>query len=319
MIDNLPAAPDPASDTPTVFNQKAAALVLAMVGMVPQINATTASLSALAAGGAFAIPYVWGQANVAGKMATSAAASASAATGFDIHKFSANGLDVSVILQQFDQSTSLNKGRMRVVKVSDPAAQLVFNLASRTDNGTYVHFDGAMVFASSANPFTTGDLVMLYFDRTGDKGDSSATTPILWVRDAKTSGSGGGTSASAATVRRNHNSVLANTVSGASVSSDLISLPAGRYRFRGSYPAYNVGYHRASLRVSGATSSLVDGTTEYASGSVSRSVLSGEIYLTSAQTLEVIHLTQNSVTNGLGVPSGSPPEIYGEIFFEKVA
>lgn len=37
-IDELPAAPDPATDTPALFSQKAAAMVLAQKGMIPQMN-----------------------------------------------------------------------------------------------------------------------------------------------------------------------------------------------------------------------------------------------------------------------------------------
>jgi hypothetical protein len=47
-IDELPAAPDPATDTPTLFSQKAAAMVLAQKGMIPQMNAFGAQANALA-------------------------------------------------------------------------------------------------------------------------------------------------------------------------------------------------------------------------------------------------------------------------------
>jgi len=47
-IDELPAAPDPATDTPALFSQKAAAMVLAQKGMIPQMNAFGAQANALA-------------------------------------------------------------------------------------------------------------------------------------------------------------------------------------------------------------------------------------------------------------------------------
>jgi hypothetical protein len=47
-IDELPAAPDPATDTPALFSQKAAAMVLAQKSMIPQMNAFGAQANALA-------------------------------------------------------------------------------------------------------------------------------------------------------------------------------------------------------------------------------------------------------------------------------
>jgi hypothetical protein len=47
-IDELPTAPDPATDTPALFSQKAAAMVLAQKGMIPQMNTFGAQANELA-------------------------------------------------------------------------------------------------------------------------------------------------------------------------------------------------------------------------------------------------------------------------------
>jgi hypothetical protein len=47
-IDELPASPDPATDTPALFSQKAAAMVLAQKGMIPQMNTFGAQANELA-------------------------------------------------------------------------------------------------------------------------------------------------------------------------------------------------------------------------------------------------------------------------------
>ena len=47
-MDELPAAPDPATDTPALFSQKAAAMVLAQKGMIPQMNTFGAQANELA-------------------------------------------------------------------------------------------------------------------------------------------------------------------------------------------------------------------------------------------------------------------------------
>lgn len=48
VITELPAAPDPAADTPQAFSEKAAAMVLAQKNMPPQLNAFATQANALA-------------------------------------------------------------------------------------------------------------------------------------------------------------------------------------------------------------------------------------------------------------------------------
>lgn len=48
VITELPAAPDPAADTPQAFSEKAAAMVLAQKNMPPQLNAFASQANALA-------------------------------------------------------------------------------------------------------------------------------------------------------------------------------------------------------------------------------------------------------------------------------
>lgn len=72
VITELPANPDPATDAPAIFSQKAAASVLAQKAMVPELNTWAGQVNALTAG-------VADSAATAASSATNAASSAAAA------------------------------------------------------------------------------------------------------------------------------------------------------------------------------------------------------------------------------------------------
>jgi len=291
-----------------------------MPAFISEANATQANMNSIAVGGGFSLPYIWGPGNNAGKLCTSAAANELSATAFDIHKIAASGLDVSVILQQFVQSSSAVKGQLRITKVSDPIAQLVFNVFSLSDNGIYVHFDGAMVFASSANPFASGDNVILTFTRTGDKGDTSASlVPVLWVREEFPSNTSGSSPTTGYNIRQ-LNTTIRNTL-GASLSSNRFTLPVGTYRFRASAPASGVGVHQIRLFNITGNFTVVNGSSEYSAGQVtSRSIVVGDFNVASPTVFELQHWCGSS-SGTLRMPIGNPysNEIYAEIYFEKIA
>jgi len=70
---------------------------------------------------------------------------------------------------------------------------------------------------------------------------------LLHVEDQKTSGSHGGSSVATTWTTRTLNTVVSNEISGASLSSNQITLPAGKYYFEASAPAYKINGHRIKL------------------------------------------------------------------------
>jgi hypothetical protein len=63
-----------------------------------------------------------------------------------------------------------------LVKLGDPSKWARFSILSFTQNSAlYNSFTIAFIDASDAAPFSTGDTVLAYFQRTGDKGDTGAT------------------------------------------------------------------------------------------------------------------------------------------------
>lgn len=324
-ISNLPSPPS--RSDPTNFPARADAFLSALPQFVNETNALAANLNTVASGGAYAIPYTWGTGGGAGLLNVGGGPSDQyLATSLDISNISASGQDISPLLEQFDQSTSTVKGYIRIVHVSDPARFMVFAITSRTSNTTpaYQWVQGSMVEATAVNPFASGDSVLLYFDRTGDKGDTGALTNVLWVRDQKATSTAGGSSA-AGTQTRTLNTTVLNSITGASLSSNQITLPAGTYRIKAVAPASDVSGHQLWIYSVTDSAVLISGQSMYTSNAAAHNgqalVNKAQLTLTATKVLELRHWTASAVTStGLGRASGSAQgEVYAEMFIEKVA
>ena len=182
-IDELPEAPDPANDTPQDFSAKAAASVLAQRKLPGQINAAIAEIGSMigaigviAAGGAFAIPYVFDTTTTdadpgAGKLRLSSATQ-NAATVMRLD-LTSGGQDYTTLIDTFDDSTSAVKGAIRLVKQGDITKWMTFNLTALATPSGYRNLTVVCTDSSAASPFSNGDALMLQFQRTGDKGQDA--------------------------------------------------------------------------------------------------------------------------------------------------
>jgi hypothetical protein len=121
----------------------------------------------------------------------------------------------------------------------------------------------------------------------------STSVGYLHVRDEKASGTDGGSSSSGVNVRV-LNTVVENTITGASLASNLITLPAGTYRIRASAPALLSGKTRAVLYNNTDSSVILLGTNENSDnaltgGVVSQSVISGKFILAAQKAVKINH------------------------------
>lgn len=147
--------------------------------------------------------------------------------------------------------------------------------------------------------------------------------PTLHVQDQKAANTAGGTFTSGSWQTRDLNTVVTNTITGASLASNQITLPAGIYDVEASAPAYAVGQHKAKLMVS-AGADLLIGTSEYIDASdptMSRSLVRGRIVLAAETVLELRHrCAVTAATNGFGTPSNfAVIEVYSDVLIRKVA
>lgn len=239
MLTPIPPFPALSDRADNSYNSKAFNWASHMANVFPgELNALLANLNSIAAGGAYAIPYVWGDPNAPGGINIGGGSpSQQYSFALDVGKTNAAAFNVHPLLQQFGHSTSEWKGYIRLVKATDPSAFLVFAVSSvGTDFPNYRVINGGAVHASSLNPFANGDPVMLYFDRNGDKGDTGPMNVYPYAEFTEQHASGvnaNGGAVATNTYIRNINTVVSNSIPGASLSGAIVTLPPGQYEFDG--------------------------------------------------------------------------------------
>lgn len=166
----------------------------------------------------------------------------------------------------------------------------------------------------------------------GDNDTSVATTAFvaaavaanyqtLIVSDTKAQNTHAGASV-AGVQTRVLNTVEKNTIAGASLASNQITLPAGTYSVLGFAPAYNVNGHRAHLYSVTDSATLLIGsnenstTTAAGDGVGTKSAVLGDITLAATKVLELRHYTTGIEASwglGLALNVSGTSEIYSKI------
>lgn len=150
----------------------------------------------------------------------------------------------------------------------------------------------------------------------------TGVAPYMRVHEEQPSGTNGGGNVSGLQTRV-LNTVLANTIPGASLASNQITLPAGTYRIDASAPTGGaVVRHQAQLYNVTDAVVLVNGTSETnnATATTNKSNIVGTFTLSATKALAVRHYMSTVVSpNGLGgaVSSGFP-EVYTVVAITKV-
>lgn len=141
----------------------------------------------------------------------------------------------------------------------------------------------------------------------------------IHARDEKPSGTGGGNSV-AGDQTRVLNTVVTNTIVGASLASNQITLPAGTYRVQARSPYFGGDRHRAFVYnvTSGAVAAL--GSCENAGAAfTTQSLVAGTVTIATTSVFELRHYMQTVTTNGLGdISADGRAEVYAELIFEQV-
>jgi hypothetical protein len=156
-------------------------------------------------------------------------------------------------------------------------------------------------------------------------GDTTQLMPFLHVREEQPSGTAGGASTASTWQQRVLNTVKTNGITGASLASNQITLPAGTYYVECSAPSYGTGQTKARLRNVTDSATAIVGQSHYVENgsyqSGGNSQVSGRITLSATKTLQLEHFTGTAqVTDGLGVAAGtSEVEVYAEVKIWKIA
>jgi hypothetical protein len=147
---------------------------------------------------------------------------------------------------------------------------------------------------------------------------------VLDVRDEKAANTAGGTFTSGAQQTRTLNTTAKNTITGASLASNQITLPAGTYLVQATAPGYAVNNHQARLYNTTDSSVAVLGTTEFSISTgpaPTSSFVNGVFTITASKVFELQHrCSSTAATNGFGAQANfGTTEVYAQVMIFKLS
>jgi hypothetical protein len=135
----------------------------------------------------------------------------------------------------------------------------------------------------------------------------------MLVQDQKANGTNGGTSV-VGTQTRVLNTVVNNTIYGASLASNQITLPAGTYRIKARAPVGSIDGNQAVFFNVTDTTSYFGSSNDGLSGVQSWSLVDCRFTIASAKVFELRHWTNVAVASGLGYnASAGNTEVYSQV------
>ena len=145
---------------------------------------------------------------------------------------------------------------------------------------------------------------------------------FLHIRDEKAATTQGGTFTNGAWRTRDLNTVKTNTITGASLASNQITLPAGTYFIQGYPTAFRVEGNISRIYNITDSSQVSLGTNMHCSGTGSQtsSTVSCIVTITGTKVFELQHYAQTTVASvGFGIRNETGVgEVYSEILIWKV-
>jgi hypothetical protein len=187
---------------------------------------------------------------------------------------------------------------------------------------TVLDADSVRVVFTDAPGTDDARVVVLASGGSGGGGGGGTTLSLLHVRDEKTAGTNGGAFTSGDWRTRDLNAVLTNEITGASLDSNQVTLPAGTYYIEAEAPSSvaTEGGPVSKARLRDITNSvtLLVGTTyrqnanATGAGSATESRIRGYFTLADTATIELQHRT--TVTHVYGVASDfGEVEVYSDL------
>lgn len=192
-------------------------------------------------------------------------------------------------------------------------------------DSTFSVIDEDSFASDSAVKVPTQQSVKAYVDAQVATTSDVFGSALLHLQDQQASGASGGTFTSGAWRTRTLNSVLTNEITGASLATNQITLPAGTYWIEAEAPGHRVDPHKAKLyNVTDASDTLI-GSSADSGGDASfvqtYSTIKGRFTIAAPKVFEIRHrCTSTRSTNGLGSASSfGVNEIYSDLRIWKIA
>lgn len=197
---------------------------------------------------------------------------------------------------------------------------ITLNVNSTGDKPVYN--ERGVISASNPAAWMTGVPIEFVYDGTNWRYKTvdavgNAISQYCYVRDEKTSGASGGSTSSMAWNTRDLNTIKVNRI-GASLASNRVTLPAGRYYIKAIAPCF-AGMHTRLGLYNVTTSTMLfigpTGRTNSGSAHIVETRVEGEFTFAASTTLELRMYTASGNTYGMGYPE-SPIAGIGEVYSE---
>jgi len=145
---------------------------------------------------------------------------------------------------------------------------------------------------------------------------------VAIFREEQSSGTTGGTFTSGSYTKRTLNTTVVNNITGCSIASSVITLPAGTFVVTGFAPAQEVGRNKLRIQNMTASTTLQIGNNCFANTTDGNSIATVNTVFTlaSASTIELQHRCAVTVASyGLGLAcSFSDVEVYASIIITRI-
>jgi hypothetical protein len=155
---------------------------------------------------------------------------------------------------------------------------------------------------------------------------AALNSSIAIFNETQASGTAGGTTVATTFTKRVLNTTVYNTITGCSIASSVITLPAGTFYIEASSPLYRPGRGRVILKNTTAGTNAILGNSQWSPTASDYpailTTLSGTVVTTANTNFELQYYASTTYANdGLGVASSiaSVSEVYASIYIEKIA
>ena len=145
---------------------------------------------------------------------------------------------------------------------------------------------------------------------------------VAVFREEQSSGTTGGTFTSGSYLKRTLNTTVVNNITGCSIASSVITLPAGTFSVTAFAPAQEVARNKLRLQNTTATTTLQVGNNAFANTTDGTSIatLNSVFTLATSSTIELQHRCVSTVASyGFGLAmSFSDVEVYASIIITRI-
>lgn len=231
--------------------------------------------------------------------------------------------------------------------VTGTTAITSINTSGQVGTVIRLHFDGALtlthhatdlILPSGANittaagdeatfvEYASGDWrCVSYTKASGQPVAGVYSSNIMYVRREETSGTVGGTATTGSLQTMTLNTTVTNGITGASLSTNLVTLPAGTYRITARAPFYRTDGGYIQIYNASDSTEIAQGANFFSSassGDIEIAHAYGIVTLASSKNISMRYrCTTGANTSNLGTAKSyaSINEVYNEMIIEKVA